>query len=133
MSRLLIDTQIMIWALTRPEKLSTNASHHLQNDEVFVSQISLFEIAIKQKIGKLPEFNLPIPTLTYRLEQDGFNLLSLESQHISAYEAIPLFQNHRDPFDRILLATSLSENMPILSSDENFKLYSPQVRIITNE
>lgn len=130
--RYLIDTQILIWTLISPEKLSSDIRDILQGNEIFVSQISFLEIAIKQKIGKLPEFDLSVEALLSRVEQDGFNVLSLAISHIAAYDRITLFQNHRDPFDRILLATALSEAMPMISADENFALYLPLVRLIEN-
>lgn len=55
----LIDTQILIWSLSNPSKLSDSTKKYLENSEIFVSQISLFEITIKQKIGKLIEIDLP--------------------------------------------------------------------------
>ena len=128
----LIDTQILIWTMISPKRLSQETKSILQNHEIFVSPITFLEIAIKQKIGKLPEFYLSIEVLSNRVEQDGFNVLSLKTKHISAYAAIPLFADHRDPFDRILLATALSEEIPILSSDSNFKLYSSLVKIVIN-
>jgi len=130
--RYLIDTQIIIWAISYPRKLSKNVKSILESNTILVSPISFLEIAIKQKIGKLPEFDLPIETLSYRLEQDGFNFLALETRHISAYDSIPLFAEHRDPFDRILLATCFNEDIPIISADTNFKLYMPQVQIVMN-
>ena len=130
--RYLIDTQIIIWAVSYPEKLSINVKTILESNIILVSPISLLEIAIKQKIGKLPEFDLPIETLSYRLELDGFNLLALQTRHISAYDSIPLFADHRDPFDRILLATCFNEDIPIISSDTRFKLYMPQLRVVMN-
>lgn len=130
--RYLIDTQILIWALNSPEQLSSSTRQLLQGNAIFVSQISFLEIAIKQKIGKLPEFDLSAEALLSRVEQDGFNVLPLKISHIAAYDRLTLFQNHRDPFDRILLATALSESMPIISADENFALYSAQVRLIEN-
>lgn len=130
--RYLIDTQILIWAIINPEKLSSSTAGILQNNEIFISQITFFEIAIKQKIGKLPAFCLPIETLYSRVDQDGFNVLLLETRHIAAYTAIPLLPDHRDPFDRLLLATALSEDCPIISADENFKRYSPHVQIVLN-
>ena len=63
---------------------------------------------------------------------NGFNLLFLETRHIAAYEDIPLLTKHRDPFDRILLARALSENIPIISADTNFEFYLPQVQVIIN-
>jgi len=130
--RYLIDTQILIWSIISPEKISSVATHILQNNEIFISQVTFFEIAIKQKIGKLPEFSLPISALHHRVEQDNFNVLMLKIEHIAAYHAIPLLPEHRDPFDRILLATALSEKIPIISADANFKLYSPQVQVVMN-
>ncbi len=85
-----------------PEKLAPKNQNILQNNEVFISQISLFEIAIKQKIGKLPELPLSIDTLTVQMQQDNFNLLPFSNAHLAAYDAIPLLEHHRDPFDRML-------------------------------
>jgi PIN domain nuclease of toxin-antitoxin system len=130
--RHLLDTQILIWTLISPERLSSNTRNILLNHEVLVSHISFLEIAIKQMIGKLPEFDLSVTDLSSRIEQDGFTLISLQTEHIDAYGAIPLFAQHRDPFDRILLATALSENMPIISSDANFDLYLPDVQVVRN-
>jgi PIN domain nuclease of toxin-antitoxin system len=58
--RYLVDTQIFIWTLISPDNLTAQTRQILQSNEIFVSQVSLFEIAIKQKIGKLPE--LPLTT-----------------------------------------------------------------------
>ncbi len=128
----LLDTQIFIWALISPEKLSLQTKSLMQNHEIFISQITLFEIAIKQKIGKLLELDIPIYMLANQIEQDGFILLPLKTCHIESYSDIPLFADHRDPFDRILLSTALSENMPIISADRNFELYSSKVHILMN-
>lgn len=130
--RHLLDTQILIWALISPERLSLNARNILLNHEILVSHISFLEIAIKQTIGKIPEFDLSVADLSSRVEEDGFSMISLQTGHIDAYSRIPLFAQHRDPFDRILLATVLSENIPIISSDANFDLYAPDVQVIRN-
>lgn len=128
----LIDTQILIWSLSNPSKLSVSTKNQLENSEIFVSQISLFEIAIKQKIGKLIEIDLNLSQLINQIESDGFEILPIKNTHISAYDQVLLFEHHRDPFDRLLLATSLSENLPIISADENFRFYTPQIQLIEN-
>ena len=128
----LIDTQILIWSIISPEKLSLRTKYILENEEIFVSQITLFEIAIKQKIGKLPELNIPINSLIEIMLKDNFNILHIENKHIEAYDAIPLLADHKDPFDRLILATVFSENIPIISSDANFEYYSSQIKLITN-
>lgn len=66
------------------------------------------------------------------LLNDGFEILSLKNFHIEAYEKIQLIDNHRGPFDRLLLANSLSENIPIISADDKFKGYTSQVQLIEN-
>ncbi|MFZ4698770.1 MAG: PIN domain-containing protein [Candidatus Methylumidiphilus sp.] len=63
------------------------------------------------------------------IDQDGFVILPLQTKHIEAHSDIPLFPEHRDPFDRLLLATALSENIPIISSDGNFELYKRHVQV----
>lgn len=128
----IIDTQILIWAVISPNKLSSKVRDILENNSIGVSQISLYEIAIKQKIGKLSELDLSISDLINCLLKDGFEILSLKNFHIEAYERIQLIDTHRDPFDRLLLATSLSENIPIISADEKFKEYTSQVQLIEN-
>ena len=130
----LIDTQILIWYQLYDPKLHANIYDLLTRLEntVYVSQTSLFEIAIKQKIGKLPELDVSISTLVNLIEQDGFVILPLQTKHIEAYSKIPLFLEHRDPFDRLLLATAFSENIPIISSDENFRFYKQQVQVFNN-
>lgn len=129
----LIDTQIFIWTLVRPEMLSAGTKRILENEFIFVSQISLFEITIKQTIGKLPELALSINELADCIGNDDFNLLDLKTKHLEAYAQIPLLASHRDPFDRLLLATALSENLAIISADKQFKLYAPQISVIGNE
>ena len=128
----LLDTQILIWYQLNSPNLAEKIYDVLMdtNNTVNISQISLFEIAIKQKIGKLPELDLSINDLANLIEQDGFNLLALNTSHLEAYGQISLMANHRDPFDRLLLATALSENMPVISADAHFKLYEPQVLVV---
>ena len=92
----LIDTQILIWSISNQSKLSDSTKNILGNNSILVSQISLFEIVIKQKIGKLIEIQLTIPALVAQIKKDGYKLLPIKNQHIAAYDYIPLFDNHRD-------------------------------------
>jgi PIN domain nuclease of toxin-antitoxin system len=127
----LIDTQILIWALIKPEKLSERIIEIMKEHKIYVSRISLLEIAIKQKIGKLPHLQINAADLENRLVQDGFEILHLKTSHIGSYDLIPLNEAHRDPFDRILLATALAENIPIISADQSFKFYKSVLRVIS--
>jgi PIN domain nuclease of toxin-antitoxin system len=129
----LLDTQILIWFQLSDKKLKSHIYDLLAEkvNTVFVSQISLFEIAIKQKIGKLPELNIPISILIQLIREDDFTILPVHEKHIAAYDSIPLLNIHKDPFDRLLLATAFAENIPIISADENFPNYIPQIQLIT--
>ncbi len=129
----LIDTHILIWTLANPERLSTKTRMILEDQSIFVSPISFFEIAIKQAPGKLPEFALSPAALSDAVQHDGFNVLNIQTKHIECYKQIPLLPDHRDPFDRLLLATALNENMAIISADANFKFYEPQIQLISND
>lgn len=126
----LADTQIVIWSIISPKKITLSTQRILQENPIWVSEISLFEIAIKQKIGRLPELTLLVSDLINQLLNDGFQLLPIDLKHILAYEQIPLFDTHWDPFDRLLLATAQSEQIPIISADEKFKLYTSIIRLV---
>lgn len=129
----IVDTQILIWTLIDPVRLSSNTLSILQKSKIWVSQISLFEIAIKQKINKLPGLNIPMPKVIARLKDDNFDIVSLKDVHIATYSQIPLVANHRDPFDRLIIATALHEQLPLISADEKFRLYSGIIDLIEND
>lgn len=126
----LIDTQVVIWSLANSTKISLAVREILQSHVIGISHVSLLEIAIKQKVGKLAEVTITVGELEKQLFNDGFQLVPINSSHISAYHSIPLFPDHRDPLDRLLLATALAENVPIISADEKFLLYPPLVTVI---
>jgi PIN domain nuclease of toxin-antitoxin system len=128
----LLDTQILIWSLEDNPKLKPALRSLIEASDniIFVSQFSLMEISIKLKLGKLPEFIVSIEYITTQLLLDGFTILPILNNHIFSYQSIPFLEKHRDPFDRFLLATALSEQIPIISVDENFTLYRPLVTVI---
>jgi len=97
---------------------------------ILFSQISLFEITIKQKVGKLSQFVATIQDVFNQANLDGFTFLPINNNHLYHYNDILLFEQHRDPFDRLLLATALIEKVSILSADANFNLYKESVTVI---
>lgn len=135
MKKYLIDTHIAIWALQNSNKLSSRIKDILEDEsvEIFISQVSLYEIAIKQKLGKLPEVKLSIEDLVIEFELIDFQIMPIENEHINAYSLIDLIEDHRDPFDRLIIATALDENMPVISADEKFKNYQSQIQLIDNQ
>lgn len=97
---------------------------------ILFSQISLFEITIKQRIGKLSQFTATIQEIFNQAVTDGFTFLPITNSHLFQYNNIPLYEQHRDPFDRLLLATALSEMATLLSADANFRLYNEIVEVV---
>jgi PIN domain nuclease of toxin-antitoxin system len=134
MKSYLIDTHVLIWSLQNSPKLSNKWKQLLEDEKnvIWVSQVSLFEIAIKQKLGKLPDLKISIEELIKELILVDFQILPIKNDHINAYHAIPLMDDHRDPFDRLLIATAFQEEIPLISADEKFKKYQSQIQIIDN-
>jgi PIN domain nuclease of toxin-antitoxin system len=97
---------------------------------IFFSQISLFEIAIKQNIGKLPLFKSDTDEIYHQAIKDDFTFLSVQNKHILSYQKTPLLSEHRDPFDRLLIATAHTENAIVLTADKNFKLYPNFIEVL---
>ena len=130
--RVLLDTQIVVWALENNPQLKPHIIQILEDNsnELLVSHFSLMELAIKLKLGKLPGFIIDLPIFIQQLQIDGFTILNCHTHHINAYHNIPLFEDHRDPFDRFLLATALAEKIPIISADEKFQRYLPTIEVI---
>jgi PIN domain nuclease of toxin-antitoxin system len=130
--RLLIDTQVIIWFLEGNKNLSIGA-HNLITDtknEIHLSKISLFEVAIKLKIGGRLDLKRGLEGIIQDCEKEDIQLLSIADEHLLAYDQIPLYPDHRDPFDRLLLATALAERIPLISADEKFSRYQGIVDII---
>ena len=131
MRKYLIDTHVIIWLLENDDKLSRTARREIENpdNQIFVSIVSLFEIAIKVKIGKL-DFNKSVNDIVKELNNQGINILALNAFHIENYQSVPLIAYHRDPFDRILIATALHENLSIITIDEKFENYKHIINVI---
>jgi PIN domain nuclease of toxin-antitoxin system len=127
--KFIIDTQILIWFNLDNGKLKQRVLELITNPEnlVYVSQISLFEIAVKQNVGKLSDLDWGTFTIKKQLEKDGFQFLNIENKHIQRYISLTKFDSHRDPFDRLLISTAISERLTVISADEKFKLYSSEI------
>ncbi len=121
--RLLLDTHILLWFLLTPGKLSATALAAIQQAEnqVYVSLASAWEMSIKTGLGKL---SLTQPIESFILDQtqrNRFDILPITLAHIAAVERLP--HHHRDPFDRLLIAQSLVEDIPFISADSSIHAY----------
>jgi len=129
--RILLGTEAVLWSLEKDARLSTVAEQAiLFANDVFVSPISFFEIAIKLKISRKIRFSQPVADLIQAAQQSGFTWLPMTASHLSAYDQLPFYDEHRDPFDRMILAIALADELTIVSSDRNFPRYDQLVSII---
>jgi PIN domain nuclease of toxin-antitoxin system len=122
---LLLDTHTLIWFLEGDSHLSTTAKNYIENanNTNFVSIATYWEIAIKISINKL-ELQMPLQNLKPLIWKNGIEILPITIEHTLLVSQLPFY--HKDPFDRLLVAQTMSENMVLLSRDEKFKLYNIQ-------
>lgn len=120
---LLLDTHVLLWALTDPGKLGANTRSSLEDpaDEVWVSCASLWEIAIKHQLGKLPLPGKPATLFPPYLEATGFLTLAVMPEHALAVADLP--RHHRDPFDRMLAVQASIEGHTLVTLDQVFDRY----------
>ena len=121
--RLLLDTQAFLWWVTDDDRLSTaaRASIGASDTQVFVSAASAWEIITKVRIGRLPLDGPVDGFIARQLEENAFQPLSITMRHTFELEALP--DLHRDPFDRMLIAQALAEDMPLVTGDLAIRAY----------
>lgn len=121
--RLLLDTHVLLWFMEDDPRLTANAHSLIVNaSEVYVSSASIWEIAIKWRLGKIeenPEF------VAEHIQAAGLKELPVSNRHAVATGRLPLL--HRDPFDRLLVAQAICEPMRFVTGDEQLLAYSELV------
>lgn len=124
--QLLLDTHSFLWFISGDSQLSSKSKEEILKNEnrIFVSIVSLWEIAIKINIKKL-SLKSNFDFLFKQIEENSFRLLHINKEHLNFY--IPLLFHHRDPFDRMLISQGIFENMTIVSKDPDFKKYNVKV------
>jgi PIN domain nuclease of toxin-antitoxin system len=114
--RLLLDTHLLIWAVSEPDRLSATALA-LMNDEanqLFFSAASIWEIAIKASYQRA-DFLVNVPELHTELIRNGYQEMAVSSSHTFAVVHLPHL--HKDPFDRLLLAQAMREDLTLVTAD----------------
>ncbi|WP_293154845.1 MULTISPECIES: type II toxin-antitoxin system VapC family toxin [unclassified Microcoleus] len=122
--RLLLDTHAFIWYATDSSRLSTTARSLIDNgnNDIIFSTASVWEMAIKHSIGRL---NFSMPFMEFIKQQIAVNrieILEISFDHIEVVASLPL--HHCDPFDRLIIAQSMAEQIPVLSVDAIFDGYA---------
>jgi len=122
MAGYLIDTHTALWYFKGDEKLSKTAYEiiYYSSNPIFLSIASAWEIAIKIGLGKL-KFTGKSAGFIRLAEDDDITILPIKPSHLTALETLPMI--HRDPFDRLLIATALAEEMTLITVDENIQRY----------
>ena len=124
--RLLLDTHVFLWAVTANRRLKPKVRDYLsQADAVFVSAASIWEIAIKSRLGKIDGDPL---TLANAITESGFEELDMSAKHAAAVYSLPL--HHADPFDRLLLAQAFLEPLRLITADKTLLAYGGSIELI---
>lgn len=130
--RLLVDTQILLWQLVGSSRLSDAGVAALEdsNAEVFASVASIWEVAIKWSLRRGHADDMPLSggEFVAALREAGVKILNITADHAIAVDNLP--QLHRDPFDRLLVATAQVERMVLLTSDRVLGEYGESVRVV---
>jgi PIN domain nuclease of toxin-antitoxin system len=126
--KLLLDTHALLWWLSDDTRLGQQARNLIADpgNDVLVSTASLWEIAVKARVGKL---EADVKEIADAAERDGFTSLGIAPAHLVTLGGLPIHQDHRDPFDHLLIAQAITEGATFVSEDRNIPRYA--VRFIT--
>lgn len=127
--QLLLDTHLILWWQGAKARVPPTVRDLIEGTEapVYVSRVSLWEIAIKVNQGKL---SLDLPKFCERVAADGFSWLPIENSHLLAVARLPVVIDHKDPFDRLLVAQSLTAPLILLTVDTKLAQYGTTVRVV---
>lgn len=123
--KFLIDTHILIWLAVSPERIPKSAFEIIENpqNDLYVSTVTLWEIAIKLSIKKLDLKGLEISDLVQICNEQEIKIVQLPISAVSKYRILPIKDNHRDPFDRALIALCISDGYVFLTHDSKISQY----------
>ena len=123
MTKYLLDTHVLLWSAENSPLLSAAAKGAVtdKDSEKYVSLVSAWEVTIKLGTGKL-RFTGGLPGFLRMIEEKGFYILTLEQEYFLQIPSLPDY--HKDPFDRMLIATAIAENMTLVTADENIHKYN---------
>ena len=126
--KLLLDTHFAFWWQTGDPRVTEEVRSVVEAaDETFVSSVSLWELSIKAGLGKV---RIDLPAFAEQVESMGFTWLPIENTHILTLAVLPGFDDHRDPFDRLLVAQSMSEPLILLTVDGKLGRYGSTIRVV---
>jgi|SRR3989344_3332600 len=119
--RYLLDTNILLWWLEDDQKLKSSIRAEIQDqrNQIFISIVSGIEISIKNRSGKLP-----LKTTLHKIfEATDFIVMDINLEHLFELDKLALHSNHKDPFDRMLIAQAVAENCTLITNDPKITKY----------
>jgi PIN domain nuclease of toxin-antitoxin system len=126
--RVLLDTHVLVWAATTPERLGSDLAVIRDADRRIVSAVCIWELAVKQRLGTL-SLGSDVRTWTRRVTTElVLEHLPVTTEHAAAVEHLP--DVHRDPFDRLLVAQTVTEGAVLLTADARLAAYGDAVRLV---
>ncbi|GAB2795673.1 type II toxin-antitoxin system VapC family toxin [Rhabdobacter roseus] len=127
---LLLDTHALLWFIGGDNQLSAQARKLIEDpsNRVMVSTISLVEMTIKIKLNKL-SLKKPLNEIYRDIRSAFIEVLPISPSHLIEYQNVPLYAEHRDPFDRLIIATAVVEKPEVISLDPKFQYYKDLVDI----
>ncbi|MCF0041924.1 type II toxin-antitoxin system VapC family toxin [Dyadobacter fanqingshengii] len=129
--KVLLDTHTVLWFINGDSQISVKAKRIIEDkgNEVLMSAISLFEISIKLKLTKII-LRKPLAEVFDDIRSAGIAILPIHNKHLLEYQNLSLNVEHRDPFDRLIISTAISEQAAIVSVDKQFDHYQSLVEIL---
>ena len=121
----ILDTHAFIWAVLETNKLGNNCRKIIpdKNNEICVSAVSFWEISLKTRINKFSFKNVNIKEFPEYAKNMDFSIIALSEKEAVTFHELPLKENHKDPFDRMLIWQAICKNMTMISKDRLFKQY----------
>lgn len=121
--RLLLDTHTALWLFNEHKNLPAKVKDCLLDEMnlLYISVVSAWEVAVKTSLGKLMDFKGGVKTFLSAVNRHPITLITVLPRHVELVEFLPFI--HRDPFDRLLIATALAERMAFVTADENIQKY----------
>ena len=128
MRRYLLDTHILIWHVYNQKKLSRQIVDEFEdyNNRLFLSRVSLMEIAIKNRDGKL-QLEDDFETILQMIDKHwGIEILNIENRHLITLSKLDYPEAHKDPFDHLLISQAITDKICLISADKKMKYYTTQ-------
>lgn len=121
----LLDTHYVLWSLFKPDEIAEPVRQILENDTdtKLISGINLWEISLKYSLGKLELGGTEPSEILDRLLESGFGVAELESRLLATYHRLPHKNDHRDPFDRLLIWQAITQDYTLITHDRAIDQY----------